>query len=473
MFLAVVCAVGAGVSVVMHRRGVLTASALVLIAACAITGASAVAAGTRAHAVESGPVRAAAAAGAHIGVTGTITDDPRVLTTSFADQVMVPVTASRVEIGGEVTTLSARLLVFAPVSGWEHVRLGSTVRFRARAALPDRPGLVHAVTRATGSPETVEPPPAALGWADRVRGALAAASARALPDDAGGLLPGIVVGDRSGLTAEVEDSFTAAGMSHLTAVSGANFTFLVGAVVLLAHAATLGPRTTTVLAGVMLVAFVVVARPSPSVLRAAVMGAIGLLAVLTGRRRHAMPALCTAIVLLLGLDPALAVNYGFALSATATTALVVVAPMLSAALAARSDVVRRRPVVDAIAVATAAHLVTAPVVAAMAGTFSTVAIAANVLAAPVVGPVTVVGAIAAVVAVVSVPAGAVVAGVAALPLWWLVTVADRAASIPNAVVTVPSGLAGAGIVLAAVGGFGSVVVGVYRWRSGRVRPESE
>lgn len=124
----------------------------------------------------------------------------------------------------------------------------------------------------------------------------------------------------------------------------------------------IGLRTSVVLAGLVLVGFVILVRPSPSVLRAAVMGAIGLLGVLTARRRQAIPALAATILILLAVSPRLAVDIGFALSVVATTALVVLAPRWSMRLTARGW---PKPLADALCVAVAAQLVTAPVIAAI------------------------------------------------------------------------------------------------------------
>ena len=88
--------------------------------------------------------------------------------------------------------------------------------------------------------------------------------------------------------------FRTAGLTHLTAVSGANVTIVCGAVLL--TAGLVGPRAAVVLAAFALLAFVVVVQPSASVLRAAVMGAITLLAVVSHRRRQAIPALSASVL---------------------------------------------------------------------------------------------------------------------------------------------------------------------------------
>jgi competence protein ComEC len=108
-----------------------------------------------------------------------------------------------------------------------------------------------------------------------------------------------------------------------------------------------------------------------------------------------------------------------------------------------------------VAVAVAAFAVTAPIVAAMTGTVSAVSVGANLLVAPVIGIVTVLGAVTALVSAVSVPVAEVTVRLTQWPLWWLVTVADHGSRIPGASIPVPSGPVGAVSVLAC-----TVLIGV-------------
>ena len=186
-------------------------------------------------------------------------------------------------------------------------------------------------------------------------------------------------------------------------------------------------------------AFVIVVQPSASVLRAAVMGAITLLAVVSHRRRQAIPVLSASVIALMIGAPELAVDIGFALSVSATAALVVIAPAWSRRLVARGW---PKPLADAVSVAVAAQLVTAPLVAAISGTFSVVAVAANLAVAGVIPPITVIGTAAAALSALW-PAGAqLLIRFTGPELWWLLQVARWAAGVPGASVPVPAGLLG-------------------------------
>jgi len=270
------------------------------------------------------------------------------------------------------------------------------------------------------------------------------------------MLPALVLGDTSTVAAQTTADFRASGLTHLTAVSGANVTIVCGAVLL--SAVLVGPRVAVTLAGFALLAFVVVVQPSASVLRAAAMGAITLLAVVSHRRRQAIPALSASVIVLLIASPELAVDVGFALSVSATAALVVIAPLWSRRLVARGW---PKPVADAVGVAVAAQLVTAPLVAGISGTFSVVSVVANLAVAPVVPPITVIGTAAAALCPLWPSGGQLLIRFTGPELWWLLRVARWGAQVPGATVPVPSGLAG--VVCVAAVGVAAVVSWRWRW----------
>lgn len=353
--------------------------------------------------------------------------------------------------------MSGRVVVFARASDFGDIIVGQPVRFTARVNRPARRDLTVAVLNASGRP-TMGTAGAAQRAAHAVRGRFAAAARETLPAGRAAMLPALVLGDTSAVTAETGRDFRAAGMTHLMAVSGANVTIVCGAV--LFSARLVGPRAAVALAAVALVAFVIVVQPTASVLRAAVMGAIALAGILSSRRRQAIPALSATVLVLMAVAPQLAVDVGFALSVLATAALIVIAPAWSRRLVGRGW---PRPLADALAVAWAAHAVTAPLVAGISGRVSLVAAAANLAVAPVIAPITVLGSAAAVLCPLW-PAGAqLLIRFTGPELWWVLSVAKWAAGVPAATVPVPEGVPGVVVVACAT----ALVVVLWRWRSFR------
>lgn len=425
-----------------------------LVAAAVLICAAAAAAGTglRVAAVSSGPVRALALAESRTTVEAVITGDPRVVAGARRDTVVVPVRAELVRFRGELVRVRVPVLVLAGGPAWAAVEPGLRVRFTARLGPPRRGGLLAAVAFVPGAPVTVARPAAPHRMAARVRERLRTAT-DGLPADQRAVLPGMVLGDTSRLDQELAEKFRTAGLTHLMVVSGANLAIVSGAVLAGCGRLRVGPRGAPALAAIAVVAFVVVAHPEPSVLRAAVMGLIGLIALGTGRERLGLPALSAAVLLLVLADPGLARSYSFALSVLATTGLLVLAPYW------RERLRRRLPAVlaDAVAVAAAAQVAVSPVLVLLSGRVGIVAVPANLIAAPAVPVATLAGVVTAVVALVSMPVARLLAWPAGLAVGWVTTVARTAAEVPYASVPWPGGVTGA-VVLAVVLAVGFVVL---------------
>lgn len=361
--------------------------------------------------------------------------------------------ANLVMLDGQPT--DGRVMVFASGVDYGEMTAGRPAAFRAHVSRPTRRDLSVAVLVTTGRPT--------LGTASLVQRAAAGVRARfadaaraVLPAEQAAMLPALVLGDTSTIDDATQGEFRTAGLTHLTAVSGANVTIVCGTVLL--TAGLVGPRMAVAMAALALVAFVVVVQPSASVLRAAVMGSIALFAVLSRRRRQAIPALSACVLVLLVAAPELAVDVGFALSVSATAALVVVAPVWSRRLVDRGWPL---PLAAGVSVAAAAQLVTAPLVAGMSGTVSMVAILANLAVAVVIPPITVIGTCAAVLTVPWPAAAELMIRFTGPELWWLTHVAHWAAAIPGAVVATPSGWPG--VVTVAIAGIATVVLWRRSW----------
>ena len=444
---AAVCGVA---SMLLSRRGVRRGAVVLAVAGC-VTAAGVV---ISAHTlfVVTHPLHEQAQRGAAATVRVVLRDDPRPLRGSAygsqpggATQVIVSAALVDVTAGPGRWTGGGRVLLLAPVDGWAGLLPGQAVTAEGLLAPPNRSDLVIAVLRVRGPPSDVTAAPWWQDAAGGLRSGLRDAATAALPRVEAGLLPGLAVGDTGGLIAESEDDFRAAGLTHLLAVSGANLAIVSGVLIAVLRRSRVDPRLVAALSGAAVVGFVVLARPSPSVVRAGVMGAVVLLAMASGRGRSAMPALAVAVLVLLPLDPALALDPGFALSVVATAALVLLAPSLARAL-------RRRRVpgwaAEALAVSTAAFVVTAPIVAGLSGQVGPVSVLANLLAAPAVAPATVLGVLAALVSPVAAPVAQALAWAAGPFVGWLALVADRSAGVSRAAIPWPKGVGGALLLLA-------------------------
>ncbi|MCF6507638.1 DUF4131 domain-containing protein [Blastococcus sp. MG754426] len=458
--LALVGGAALAAAVLLARARVATATVVLVVLAGVAVGSGTAA--VRGAARDASPLRAAAQAGGTADVVLTVRSDPQVLAGGGRPRVLLEADVTALDHGGVGHRLDDAVLVFAPAGGWSGLLPGQQLRVRADLAPPGPGDDVVAVLSVRGPPEAVGAPGAVQRVAGDLRHSLGAASERVLDDRAGGLLPGLVVGDTSRMDPVLEEEFRRAGLAHLTAVSGANVAIVVAGVLRPLRRRAVDRRVQALVGVLALVGFVVLARPSASVLRAAAMGTVTLLALASGRSRAALPALGAAVTVLLLVEPGLARDPGFTLSVVATAAIVLLAPPWSRRL--RGHGWPAWPA-DAVAVSAAAGLATAPVIAGLTGTVSLVSLPANLLAAPAVPAATVLGLLAAPAGLVLPRAGDALVGLAGWPVRWIVLVAERAAAVPDAVAGWPPGTVGA-LLLALL----LLVAGCLLWRIPRARP---
>ena len=271
--------------------------------------------------------------------------------------------------------------------------------------------------------ESLDVAPATTDLARRLEGlrrGSAEALALAVPEPAAGLAAGILVGLRDRVDRDVAAAFTTAGISHVVAISGWNIA-IVGATIG-ALAGGLSRRRRSILICVAIALYVAFVGASASVLRAAAMAGVALLARESGRAGRAAAALGLAVVALLLLDPGLAGDAGFQLSSLATAGLIAWGTPLTARLAGSNPGRPRRLLAESLGVSLAAQAATLPVILADFGRLSLVAPVVNLIVVPLVAPAMAAGAIALIggwLALLGAPLA--VATIAGLPAWALLS----------------------------------------------------
>jgi len=242
------------------------------------------------------------------------------------------------------------------------------------------------------------------GLVDGVRRRAESGLTQGLPDAEAALLRGMVLGQDERLEDAVRDDFERSGLAHVLAVSGQNVMLLATLVLAAGAALGIGLRARFVLALALVALYVPLTGAGPSIQRAGVMGAAGLVAALAGRPANRWYALGLAAAVTLALNPLAAGEPGWQLSFAAVVALLALAPPLRAALARRLP----DPVAAVAAITAAATIGTAPLMALHFEQVSLAALPANLLAAAAIAPVMWLGMLAA--------AAAQAAPVLALPL---------------------------------------------------------
>ncbi|WP_223252977.1 ComEC/Rec2 family competence protein [Arthrobacter sp. AFG7.2] len=367
------------------RRSFLATGAVALFLAAATAAHSAVAAGQRFE----GPLAEAIASGKSAVAVVEVAGAPRPLAAPGQagppERWSVPVWTRDVSTGGVLLRTRAQLMVMGG-GAWGNVVPGQVLRAAGKLR-PADPGREEAgILAASAAPGKPGQSPILERSAKELRERFVAASSFLAPDPRG-LLPGMVTGDTSALDEGLNNAMKVVGMTHLTAVSGANCGLVLGALLLACRSLRLPRLPAAVLAAGGLGLFVVLVGPDASVLRAALMGAVAVVSLAGGRAGRGLSFLCLAVIGLLLMDPGLGSSFGFLLSVLATLGIIV----LGRCIIDWTPKCVPRWAAAAVAVPLSAQLLCGPVIVLLQPQFSSYSLLANVIASPLVAPVTLLG----------------------------------------------------------------------------------
>ncbi|HEY7122121.1 MAG TPA: ComEC/Rec2 family competence protein [Solirubrobacterales bacterium] len=297
------------------------------------------------------------------------------------------------EVSVRVDSPAGRVLVIAPEPVGE-LPVGSAVSAAGvleepepwRAAYLRRQGIamtlrVRRIDRGSGERGGLS------GWVDAVRLTAEDALGRGMPEREAALARGFVLGEDDRVDDRTRDDFQRSNLTHLLAVSGENVILL--GVLAWPLLALLGlPLRARLIGTLCLIAiYVPVTGAGPSIQRAGVMGAAGLVAALADRPRSRWYAVLLAAVATLAANPRADGDVGWQLSFAAVLGIMLWAKRLATAISGNTDRrSARRALAEAVAVTASATVATAPLMAAAFDQFSPAALPANVLAAPAVAP---------------------------------------------------------------------------------------
>lgn len=257
------------------------------------------------------------------------------------------------------------------------------------------------------------------------------------PEPTASLLAGILLGIEAGIPRDVRDAFSATNTAHIVAISGFNIAIIAGLLATLARR-VVGEKRATLVVILGLLAYTLLVGASASVVRAAIMGSLGVLALHYHRQNDALNALAAAALGMLALNPFTLSDLGFQLSFLATLGLVLYVTPLSAvfekffARVVTSE--RAKQIVgalnDSFIVTLAAQITTTPLIVFAFHRLSLIGLLTNLIILPAQPAVMICGGLAAMLGMLAPPLGQVLAWIAWAFLAFTIGVVQFTASLP-------------------------------------------
>lgn len=395
---------------------------------------------------------AAVSGGRAIEVLGTVVTKVEPTTRG---QLRFTVDAEVLGIGDQRQSVRVPIMVRVPagqVDEPDRLDLGSRIRASGTARETDPGESAVLIVSAARGVEVLASPAGLFAVSAGLRDSFVRLAA-GLPAPGGDLLPGLAVGDTGAVSDELDQAMKASSLSHLTAVSGANCAIVVGIAFAVA-AALRAPRWLRITAALLTLAgFVLLVTPEASVIRAAAMASVAMIALGLDRAGAGLAVFSLAVTVLLAADPWLASSIGFSLSVAATAALLTLARPIAAGMAR----IMPQSLALAIAVPLAAQLACGPLLIIIEPSIPVYGVVANMIAAPAAPIATVIGLIACLVA--TIPGlGLVFAWIAWLPSAWIAATATTFAGLPGARLPWIDGWVGAGLLAVLGVAVASVIV---------------
>lgn len=252
-----------------------------------------------------------------------------------------------------------------------------------------------------------------------------------LPEPQAALLNGILFGIRARLPQSLYEALITTGTVHIIALSGQNIVILtriISEVTLI-----LGRRASSLLTIASVVGFVAFVGVEPTIVRAAIMGSLSLLAVYFGRQNWSLLSLFLAAGLMLLVDPTWITDISFQLSFLATLGIILFSTTKSYKKNGFWAELLREMRIN-LRTTLAAQIFTTPLIFFYFRRVSLIAPITNVLIAPTIGPIMGGGILLSLLGWLYLPIGKLLGWIIWVPLSYILTVVQIAKMIPYAAI---------------------------------------
>jgi competence protein ComEC len=151
---------------------------------------------------------------------------------------------------------------------------------------------------------------------------------RLYPDPEAGLLAGILLGDQSGITPQIQEAFRLTGTSHIIVISGFNIA-IIAALFIFLFTRLFGNLRGAIVSAIGIILYTLMVGANPAVVRAAILGMLLLLGILIGRRQVGLNSLVFVAALMAVITPSVIWDISFQLSFAATLGIMLYADLFT------------------------------------------------------------------------------------------------------------------------------------------------
>lgn len=363
--------------------------------------------------------------------TGTVVLDGRIVGAPEIADTSISYVVGNLSLSG--AALEGRVLV-RDRRMWPRHAYGGSVRLTGRLEIAEQEGYgaslrsrgIQATMFGPRIDETAPPPLSAFGALTAAKEAIEGQVRRIYPEPQASLAVGLLTGTRASFPASLTEDLRTSGLTHIVAISGSNVAIVLTLMETLLFWVPRRWRLWPLVSGVAL--FVLFTGASASVVRAGIMGGLGVLALHAGRVSQARRTILWTAGAMLLWNPLLLTNdLGFQLSFLSVLGILEVSPYLKKLLNRVPNILALR---ESIALTLSSQIAAAPWIAYTLGNLSLVALPANLLAGPLIPWAMLFGAVSVLLAPIGLGLPAAFFG--NVPLSLIIATAEGTAAVPYA-----------------------------------------
>lgn len=215
---------------------------------------------------------------------------------------------------------------------------------------------------------------------------------RVFPKNELGIVLGMLIGDISYVSEDIQNDFKDSGISHLLAVSGSNINYII-LFSKFVFGKIFGKKISNYFVIVFIIIFVLVSGASSSVVRAGIMGIIIILADIFAKKSNVYSSIAISAFLILIYNPLIIFDIGFVLSFAGTFGIVFLYEKLQGFFIT-NFVVKNKILIymlETLAVTLSAQIILLPIMMYSFNSISTLSLITNIIIVPFAGILTILG----------------------------------------------------------------------------------
>ena len=248
------------------------------------------------------------------------------------------------------------------------------------------------------------------------------------PEPHASFMAGLLTGSRKGIPKDRMEDFNKTGLTHIIAISGYNITIVITVIMSALFWLPTRLRYSASIASIIL--FTLFVGASAAVVRAAIMGILGLLALQAGHKTSArLSVLWTALLMISWNPKILWYDASFQLSFLAVIGLIEISPLLEPYL---TRVPRTLAMRESLTMTIAAQITATPLIILLFGRLSLISPVTNLLVAPALPLAMLIGFTGTLISFISMPLGLAISYCGWATLEWVLFIAKIGARIPLA-----------------------------------------